>query len=332
MVLLQFINYIRIKDWWNYILPPVLCFFYAGLLVHPVPFQLIFKYYILFLILTISIAAYGFFINEWCDMDDDLAASKNNILANTSLLTRIGILLFILSVFIFSICNVNFTNFHCLIIGFQLCLLTVYSIKPFRIKNNKVAAVITDALYSGTLFYILAFDYSLRLHQPSAQEAAIALYVCLFSWGFVRGIRNIFIHLIKDAPFDSKINLDTFGNTISFDKQKKILLFIILPIEFILLFAVLIQLPHPSYTLPVYFIFHLKKYYTFLTAKYSDNEFISKQLEWNYFYEIWLPVLFIVLLAIKQDVSYVYLLLIHLILFPHFLYRVYLSLKRIIHQ
>lgn len=300
--------------------------------MHPVPFQLIFKYYILFLILTISIAAYGFFINEWCDISADVAAAKSNNLVNTSLSTRIFILFLILTAIITSICFLNFTKIHFLIAGGQLCLLTIYSLKPFRVKNYKVAAVITDALYSGTLFYILAFDYSLKLHQPSAKEATIALSVCLFMWGGVRGIRNIFIHLIKDAPFDSKINLDTFGNTISFDKQKKILLFIILPVEFILLFAVLIQLPHPAYTLPVYFIFHLKKYYTFLSGKYSDNEFISKQLEWNYFYEIWLPVLFIILLATKQDVSYVYLLLIHLILFPHILYRVYLSLKRIIHQ
>ena len=95
-------KYIRIKDWWSHILPPVLIFFYAGINNVPATDNKIIQLTLAIIFISILTAIIGYYINDLFDIKDDLLAGKFNfVAAQTSNFKLLFPLLIITIIFLF---------------------------------------------------------------------------------------------------------------------------------------------------------------------------------------------------------------------------------------
>src|SRR5690554_6477538 len=94
---------IRIQDWWNAILIPVIIFYLSGLIISEKKFDILYFINLLqLLFLSASTAAFGFYLNELTDIECDLKAGKKNIVSTFSNQTRMVYLITIIVLLILS--------------------------------------------------------------------------------------------------------------------------------------------------------------------------------------------------------------------------------------
>lgn len=221
----RLIQYYRINDWWHYIIPPILSFYFLGIInakIKIFDYKFI-VYFALLLIVSIATASFGFVLGEWSDIKDDKIAGKKNRLNNIStfskfLLTSIPLIFIFFFTFFF-----HLDIFLYFIIGIQLCAFILYSIPPFRLKRKKKMAVILDAIYSGALFYIFAFSIISKVN--------LTAIILLLIWAVSKGIRNILGHLLKDKEFDKLAGINTIATDKDFSSISKFINFCLIPFE-----------------------------------------------------------------------------------------------------
>lgn len=300
MTLRKLVDYFRIQDWWKYLIPPILSFYFIGLLIsahiNKTFISIIFDVSTIFL-LSIFIASFGFFLNEWTDIKDDAIAHKANRVVDLSLRSK-WLIFAILLLSIYSLISIiKWNRTSTLLLCFvQLALLVLYSVKPFRLKRNKYAAVVLDALYSGTLFYIIGFNIG------SATIVKEHLIYFIFIWGFCRGIRNIIHHLIKDKSHDEALDFKTMATSMNIDKLKQITLWFLLPVETIIFLLILYFVPFnyilmSSFVLYCLYTFFRKNYKIPLLLKRTSPIESNTLTEINLYYEKYLPFLTLMLLV-----------------------------------
>lgn len=312
----EILKYIRIKDWWYHILPPIFLFYNIGLLeldTISLPIKTIYLDYFFFFSLSIFTASFGFFVNEWTDIEDDFVANKKNALRNLSSLKKIIILFCIIIGILGSIYNINWKYPLLLIYCVQILLFILYSISPFRLKRNKYLSIAFDALYSGTLFYVMAICF----HNKHTDFKFIIL---LFSWAFIKGVRNIILHLINDKTHDNLINFDTIATSNDVIKIEKDLTIFLLPTEIILFFILLFYMPFNIFFISLFFffityLFNRKNYIIpfLIKRKVKINTHILREI--NLFYEAVLPITSMFFLVIK-DIRMIFIFILTFILFP----------------
>ncbi|MEZ5009090.1 MAG: hypothetical protein R2753_13145 [Chitinophagales bacterium] len=194
-----FIQVLRTNDWWNNIIPPILGFFALGQLSLAPDFRILYMFGNVFLLMIFT-AIFGFFIGEWSDIKDDTKAGKKNLLVGKSSSFKFGFtILSVIGICFFSF-QLRLSNFdlYLLVIAQMLCFI-LYSIPPFRLKKNKLASLVLDSLYSGTLMYVFVFAIG--------RQDATGSLVVLFIWGFLRGQRNYILHTLNDAKNDQQIGI-----------------------------------------------------------------------------------------------------------------------------
>jgi len=277
---------VRIKDWWEFILPPIVGFYFIGILINPVDINgtIILKGLFLLVGISIPTAAFGFFLNEWTDIDDDLSAGKVNNAVSVPYVFRLPLLFFLILLLLFPVWCFGANSLVKGLLSLQVILLVLYSCKPFRLKRIPFVAIILDALYSGTLFYLLA-AYMLN-PVIDAKNAGFVIFIGLF-----KGVRSIIHHLLADKNYDKTSGQITAAHLIANNKLLKLqellwyleaLLLLVLfyftgPVSFwIMIFAVIMS-------------FVKLNYYTRFGYKHghSKNNWLE---EINTVYEVWLPV------------------------------------------
>ena len=297
-------RYIRLKDWWSFIIPPIITFYCIGLILinskSSTLSTLLFSF-VLFLVLTISTAAFGFFINEWSDIKDDTIAGKENTLSNAKQHTLILLLLFIISGIVVSAYLLKLNKITQIIICVQLILLLLYSVPPFRLKRFKYLAVILDATYSGALFYILAIIIGSNYHRFSI----IWMYL-LFFWSITKGIRNILHHLIQDKKYDAALRFKTVATANNTSTLEHFIFFL-----YRFYYGKLFITMYLLYW--VYIIFR-KNYIIPFIIKRKQTITRSMSTEINLFYEKIFP-LFVFIVLCYKDVRMLILFALYLIVF-----------------
>lgn len=313
---INFQKYIRIKDWWSHILPPVLLFFYAGISNSSVGNNKIIQLTIALIFISILTAIIGYYINDLFDINDDLLAGKSNFIATQSAIIKLLIPILIIAMFfmfylyINRFCNLFEQQIFFSFFSLNVLLFMVYSIPPLRLKSNPIASLIIDALYSGTIFYIMAF----LLVQKKINDNYLIL---IFSFGFLRGIRNYLSHLVIDFDNDLKVQHQSLATKFG-QLKTQIIANTIYPFE-LLFMALFIYFTIPKLIVPsliLLVIFFIK--WLFSITKNKANYLA----ELNDLYEIWLPLLLLLNVVYLNHSLYI-LLIIHTILFPNYLDKIY---------
>ena len=315
---INFQKYIRIKDWWSHILPPVLLFFYAGISNYSIGNNNIIQLTIALIFISILTAIIGYYLNDLFDIKDDLLAHKFNfVAAQTTTFKLLFPILIIAIIFLFYLylnrfCNLFEQQIFFSFFSLNVLLFMVYSIPPLRLKSNPIASLIIDALYSGTIFYIMAFI----LVQKATNDNYLILLL-IFSFGFLRGVRNYLSHIVIDFDNDLKAKHQSLAT--KFGKLKiQIIANTMYPFE-LLFIALFVYFTIPKLIIPALIllvIFFIK--WLFSITQNKANYLSSL----NDLYEIWLPLLLLLNVVYLNHSLYI-LLIIHTILFPNYLDKIY---------
>ncbi len=311
-------KFVRVIDWWSHILPPILLFYYAGIIGISESNNKIIQLTIALIFISILTAIIGYYINDLFDIKDDLLAGKFNFVAaqsnNFKLLFPLLIITIIILFFLYlnHYCSINEQHIFFCFFSLNIILFLMYSIPPLRLKSNLVASLIIDAMYSGTIFYIMAFLLSQKTTNTNYHILSI-----IFSFGFLRGIRNYLSHIVNDFENDLKVKHQSLATKFG---QPKIQFAanLIYPFELILM-VLFIYHTNPKLTIPVIILlilFLIKWIFSML----KNN---TKNLpELNDLYEIWIPILLLVNIVYLNHSLYI-LFIIHTILFPNYLNKIY---------
>lgn len=310
-------NFLRIQLWWNHIVPTILTVVYF-LLIKSESFdpQVLFPL-VYFLFSIIGIAAFGYFLNDWTDIESDRIAGKSNSAIKLKPFQRLLLIFSFLTLGLLPwlILPISLATFGLLWV--LIACLVVYSLPPFRFKERSLLGNICDIHYGHVLPAFIAYHTFSIILAPALeiQGLGILFYILLFAKGF----RNIITHQIEDRKNDGQSNTET--SVLKFGLRRSVLLvnfFWIL--EIVLTFILLSRLG--SSFIFIWYLFI--GYMIFLILWKTDTKSTIRYWYLNFWYsvndfcEIWLPIYFL-FLFVKTQPQYWWLLAIHLILFPNFI-------------
>lgn len=313
------INHIfRINNWWTYIIPPILGFVYMTIYLKNIDFRTAVINLSFFFLLIISTAIFGFFYNDFTDIEVDRKAGKNNFASRFSPLVRLIILGLALLITLIPCYFLPFSKITIILLSLQFFLLFVYSNPITRLKNKMIAGLIADALYSNLIFILLGIFIFNQLTISEINH--LPLYIGLITAAaFMKGLRNILMHQLSDRKKDMKANQKTFVTANGGLSALNLIVKIIFPAElfFLILFSVIASYQINYYFfLPLLFVFFtISKHRLWEKFRLNKRHFKFMFLNLpNDFLEEWLPVFFLILLTCNEPLFGI-ILLIHLTLF-----------------
>ena len=318
---------IRVEQWWSHILPPILLFYYIGLFSSTGNTKHVFANTLFLIFISIITAIIGYFINDLFDIKDDLKANKRNYVAQApSWLRIIAIPIILLLVALLFYCfkdNISTFHFKCYFacIFINLVLFVIYSMPPVRFKKVVYISTIVDALYSGTFFYIIAYIIANNIFDDLLfLEKNKIIYLIIFCYGFIKGIRNHLSHLCEDKINDEQSGIDTLATRFGIQTIQTIAN-LIFSFEIIMLMIIQVYLVKLNI---VSILFTLG--FLFLWIKFMIKNKSAKQETLNDLHEVWLPVIILILLIITQHQFY-FLAIIHFLFFPYHISKIYFTAK-----
>lgn len=325
----------RTNIWWNVVVPQVLGWIYFCWLCNGINiFQDIYPSFFIFgigafFISLISISAFGYLFNDWCDAKSDLVAGKKNLLSTLNPAWQFVIVIIPLLIGCFFWLPTS--KIATVLFALQIISLIIYSAPPFRLKNRGLLGVLSDAFYGHinpvfiTLFAFNFFDNNFSVN-------AILFLVALTMAVSLKGIRNILLHQLDDRKKDRKAGIQTFVVkngalfTLNFINN-------LIPFELFFTFALVVPISifSPPFFLSFLF-FVLLTYLKFSGWKLSYLPKRQLRFKFLYFlndyYEGWIPVFFLILLSTRSPV-FLILLLLHLVFFPAFWNKLSNAIKTI---
>jgi len=343
---------LRLNSWWNTIVPQVLGWVYFSMLTkiffvaeHPgthgitLTAKVDLARYALFFIALIAIAAFGYLLNDLCDVEADTKAGKPNGLAGFALFLRLIIVSVPLVIGIVAWLELNrypdlylplkkLTN---VLFCAQIMALVIYSVQPLRLKERAEMGILVDAFYghlNPVLITLCVFGFSGILRIWGALVITLIVLVC-----FTKGIRNILLHQIEDRKKDLEAGLNT---AVTKYGPWRIINFInrfLFPAELVfLLLLTLIICTHIPPCIICLIGFSVVSYLKFSGWKlgYADRRLVEFKFTYfmNDYYEAWLPVFLLAFLAVFRH-EFVFLLILHLVLFPSFIIKMGKDFKAI---
>ncbi len=314
----------RLHDWWSHILPPIFMFSYWGFFEKNNS-VLNAIYIILYLLLITNFTAIiGFFINDLFDESEDKIVGKYNFTAQLPLFIKILFLPLFLILFFILIKTFSFllsTDVLKITYSFvfmSILLFALYSAPQIRLKNKPFLALIIDAIYSGTLFYFLAYVISeMSSIKPAILMSDIRIWLIL-GWGYIKGLRNYLTHVVED--YDNDIKTGTLTLSIKYGKLKiQKAANYLFPIEIGILFYFSTSQKYILFCWMFGFLYGFLLIKWYLSEQRKKNRKIERL---NDYYEIWSPFL-VLLQLIFLHRNYYPLLILHTILFPQYLNKLY---------
>lgn len=312
--LYSFSNMFRAKDWWasKAALLMGLVYLYAAWL--GIPFLHAVWLSLLSFCTVVGFAATGYLCNDFFDRDKDALAGKYNFVAGKSpaliVLLLAGSLLLLFGPWLY----LPFTKLSALLIGLQLLLFLLYSVRPVRLKERGVPGIVTDALYAHTLPALLSYyTFATAMGKP-VQVLPLTL---LLLWQFTTGLRNILIHQYDDVAHDRVAmvsNLVANMPTVTLFAVFKLL--IGLEVLFSVLFFSVLATGNYWFLLAVGVVLFFLAMVVVIFYNPGFSTFINTR--WRYFpnpvFEKWLPVVCLVVSAVSYR-PFLLLIPMHLLVF-----------------
>lgn len=312
---MNLLKVIRSAEWWEYKLPPLLAIGYAtaikadGVFLKSIP-------HLLFLLFSLIIGAiYVSIINDITDIDDDRASGKSNRIASVN--PAIRWVFPALCLLAGSLCCyylfpdwLSITLYIIPWISFSL-----YSFRPFRLKNRGLWGVLADA--SGShIFTSLLMVSSISFF--TKQSIDWVWFISTGIWALCYGVRGILWHQFYDRSNDIKADVKTFAVKIE-PKNFKETEYIIFIIE---LFSIATMLYCVHELLPILFLFIylLVAYTRTYKLKYQPVIIVPPNNKPYHilladFYQVYFPLSLLFTALLNQHYA-VSVLIVHFILFP----------------
>ncbi len=317
----KFFQIIRIKNWWDCKIPQLLAFAYMAFLIQPITITEAMLDYFSISLLLICLFVFGYAVNDLSDIEEDRRSGKSNLLGNYSISKRIIILLSPITI-AFSILIYFYNNMSLTILfAYNFILPLLYSVKPFRFKERGILGIITDAaqVHGIPALFILMFVLKFPIQNNNLSYDKILLINICVLWSFIYGIRGIILHQLWDLKNDTKAGIKTFIRQVNSNKICSITKKYIFPFEISLLIIVATLLT--EYSLLIVIAALLYMFFDFIKLRYVWKESYDpvpvnsgKYIPPSDFYEVWLPISFLIALTFS-NIGFGILLLLHLVFF-----------------
>jgi 4-hydroxybenzoate polyprenyltransferase len=327
---------IRTDFWFRQKLPPLFALAYALLLVGAVEPISAARVLLLVLLCICFVAAYGHVINDTYDVETDAAPGKHNAMASVRTGPRVGLLVFLVG-----------GGFGCLaalgaqpallgLLGVNYLLPTLYSAPPIRFKERGLSSVLSDLLASHVVPMVFV---GLILRELSSADPVLEnrLIISAASWAFFVGLRGILVHQAVDSVNDRAANVVTFGGRMGREAVRAFVVRVVLPFEGLTLAVFLYFLLPFSLVLAgvviVYAAGEVSRMWRAvpLSHIFPDEPGRERHVPFlkNDFHEAWLPAALALQLAINTP-SYIFLFIVHVILFRHAIWDVMVLLGKFV--
>lgn len=284
---------------------------------------------IAYFISLISISAFGYLLNDWCDVKTDAISGKENRLSK--LTPTVQALVVIIPLVLGCLAWRQGISPATFLFAVQILALSLYSLRPVRLKNRAGWGVAADAFYghiNPTFITLFAFGFFANAVDWHTLLTGSIIFVAVS----LKGIRNILLHQIDDRKKDKLGGIQTFvvknGALFSLLLVNNLLMFEVI---FTVLLSLIISMAFPPFFICI-LVFSIVTYLKFSGWKLAYIPQRQLKFKFLYFlndyYEDWVPVFFLLLLAVRQP-EFLFLLLLHLILFPSFLIKLRTDLRTI---
>lgn len=312
-------NWFRFSEWWD----SKIAFLFGLVYLFAIHRSIDFRgsaVNVLFLLSWMCLAAaLGYYINDVFDLKKDTATAKRNFSVHHSVYQKILICIILIGMIYLTWYCLNENIVTLVLITSQIILFLLYSIPVSRLKEMPIAGPICDSIYASVIPGVMVY---LTIDNP--QEIS---WLCIVFgvWLFMAGIRNIISHHIDDFTNDNISGTKTSAVALGKMKMKRLVNYIISPIEvgFFLAFLILLQgsIAFVAVGFVIYVIWVFNRELIFVKAN-RHNWSPEKQDAYNFiggvllneFYENWFPLICLMTLIWHNYILWP-LLIVHIILF-----------------
>ncbi len=313
---MKILSVIRSQEWWSHKLPPLLAIAYATALMSTVSIYQIALWLVFLLGSLIVGAIYVSVINDITDLEDDVASGKINRMLQISrgwrwFIPVICVLLgLVFGFFIYP------DLLSCLLYLLSWLVFSLYSIKPFRLKNRGILGVLADGCGSHVFPSLLMVS---SVSYITHQQMNWIWFGSVGVWALCYGLRGILWHQFEDRDNDIMVNLNTYASKTDPKNFRNKAIFLT-AIELCCLATMLYQLDRISaiIALILYFILVFIRYDRYknqivLVIKTHNQPF---QILMADYYQVLFP-LFLLIQASTMNCLNLIILAIHILLFPY---------------
>lgn len=213
---------VRSGQWWDHKIPPIIAA--AALTMTAAPSLdgvAVLWNLILFLAATIGVAAFGHVVNDLADIRTDELAGAPNQMAPLSVGARSAVLGATIVVGGLPWIWLPHSARVLVLVGIEVGLLTVYSVRPIRLKDRSSAGALTDAMYAYVV--PIALTIAVFTELGGAAPPGWSVMVPVLTWMLLMGFRGILWHQIGDLAHDRRSGVRTLATRIGAERSGTIL-------------------------------------------------------------------------------------------------------------
>ena len=327
---------LRFHNWWNAKTPVLLTIFFAACFLAGVDVRTAAIHLLPVLVWLIAAAAFGHYVNDIFDLEDDIAAGKPNTTRRhpgwVKLIISLG--LAALAILPWALIEAHAAMIPMVIA--HLLIFLLYSSYPLRLKERGWVGVLTDSLYAHVLPGVIVL---FAVPGVEGIDRASVLLISFVVWQTLSGVRNILNHQFDDHDNDLRSGTRTIATkrgAIWVRRFVKRGLFVPEVLAFYVMAGLLPRLGpvlvigHLVYTLYVYMreVSFRSEEERLGKLERGHYDFLSGVVL-NEFYEKWMPLLVMFVLTVHDRAWWVGFVL-YLVMFPSLPRRFYPDLKLVI--
>lgn len=202
----------RLAEWWEYKLCPLLAVAYATMLFSEIPAHAFVGCLLLVLSAVAVGAIYVSLINDITDIEEDRRVGKRTGIMGVS--PRWRWVFPILCLFVgTAVCWYLWPDWYSMVWYIMAWIsFSLYSIKPFRLKQRGIWGVFADA--GGAHLFPSLFVVSVIFHQIP-EQARVGWELSVGIWSLSYGIRGILWHQFMDKANDCDTGVRTFASLVT---------------------------------------------------------------------------------------------------------------------
>jgi 1,4-dihydroxy-2-naphthoate octaprenyltransferase len=227
---------IRARDWWPSKVTLALASGFATLLQIDAPVTSSLLEIFLLAVGIIVCAVYVSFINDLSDVEQDAVVGKNNIFLGKSIIRASALIALSLlaGIAISYMWKGDLTSV--IIYAASWVSFSLYSLRPFRLKERAHLGVIADAC--GAHLFPAVLAATLVSHSYGA-KADLSWLACVGVWSFCLGLRSVISHQVDDERNDAGAGIETYVRRVGNTRALFISEYLLLPLE-VLAFAIML--------------------------------------------------------------------------------------------
>ncbi len=312
---------LKASRWWSHKIPPLLAVAYFALSLAPRPpdFTGVRRYFALYLLAVVAIAAFGHLLTDAFDVEEDRLLDKQNLWAPMPFAARWTLIAVLLLASWLPWLAMPGRQVLIGLIALQFVMFFLYAAPPVRLKERGFPGILADATYAHmlpTLWTWVAFSTLSGVRAPAWLVGILSL------WSLSVGIRHLLQHQVAELESDSRLGIATHAVRSGRASTVRLIVRPFLLMEIMSFAVILVIVGSRLWLVPAGFLVFAgvrlvrMSRVSSLRATRDDAELSAAvgTLVLTRFYERWLPLLILTGLVLRER-SYIVLLVLHLVLF-----------------